>query len=57
MWIRMEKFGNVSDVLLKFQYLTNQKNTNDTKPYFPLLTIEISVFKAYNALFRVRGEF
>ena len=50
MWIRMEKFGNVSDVLLKFQYLTNQKNTNDTKPYFPLLTIEISVFKGNNML-------
>ena len=44
MWIRMEKFGNVSDVLLKFQQLTNQYNTKELPYYFSLLTIEISVF-------------
>ncbi|ERI62575.1 hypothetical protein HMPREF1551_01807 [Capnocytophaga sp. oral taxon 863 str. F0517] len=30
----MEKFGNVSDVLLKFQQLTNQYNTKELPCYF-----------------------
>ena len=44
MWIRMEKFGNVSDVLLKFQQLTNQYNTKELPCYSPLYTIEKRVF-------------
>ena len=50
MWIRMEKFGNVSDVLLKFQQLTNQYNTKELPYYFPLLAIEKRVFQAYNGI-------
>ena len=37
-------YGNVSDVLLKSQQLTNQHNTKELPYYFPLPTIEISVF-------------
>ena len=44
MWIKMEKFGNVSDVLLKFQQINNQYNTKIVQPYFPLPTIEKRVF-------------
>ena len=44
MWIKMGKFGNVSDVLLKFQYPYNQYNTKELPCYFYLLTIEISIF-------------
>ncbi len=29
MWIKMGKFGNISDVLLIFQQLTNQYNTKE----------------------------
>ena len=36
--------GNVSDVLLKLQQLTNQYNTKDLPYYFSLPIIEISVF-------------
>ena len=36
--------GNVSDVLLKFQQFTNQCNTKELPYYFPLPTIDISVF-------------
>ena len=36
--------GNVPIVLLKFQQLTNQYNTKELTHYFPLYTIEISVF-------------
>ena len=46
----MKNGGNVSDVLLKFQYHYNQQNTKKTKIYFSLPIIEISVFQAYNAL-------
>ena len=47
----MEKnYGNVSDVLLKFQQPTNQYNTKELPHYFPSPIIEISVFKAYKAL-------
>lgn len=46
MWIKMGKFGNVSDVLLKFQLLTNQYNTKELTHYFPLPTIEKRVFKS-----------
>ena len=41
-------FGNVSDVLLKSQQLTNQYNTKELPYYFLLPTIEINVSKAYN---------
>ena len=41
---RLEKRGNVSDVLLKFYYIKNQYNTKIVQPYFPLLTIEKRVF-------------
>ena len=37
-------FGNVPDVLLKFQQLTNQYNTKELPYYFSLLAIEKSVF-------------
>jgi len=37
-------------MLLKFQQLTNQYNTKELPYYFSLPIIEISVFKAYNAL-------
>ena len=37
-------YGNVSDVLLKFQQLANQYNTKELPYYFPLSTIDISVF-------------
>ena len=37
-------YGNVSDMLLKLQQLTNQYNTKELPYYFSLLTIEISVF-------------
>ena len=40
MWV----MSNVPDVLLKFQQLTNQYNTKELPYYFPLYTIEISVF-------------
>ena len=43
-------FGNVSDVLLKFQQLDNQYNTKELPYYFSLPTIEISIFKAYKVL-------
>ena len=36
--------GNVLDVLLKFQQLTNQYNTKELPYYFLFYTIEISVF-------------
>ena len=36
--------SNVSDVLLKFQQLTNQYNTRELPYYFSLYTIEVSVF-------------
>ena len=42
--------GNVSDVLLKFYYIKNQHNTKIVQPYFPLYTIEKSVFQAYKVL-------
>ncbi len=42
--------GNILDVLLKSQQLANQNNTKELPYYFSLPTIEISVFKAYNAL-------
>jgi len=41
--------GNVSDVLLKIQQINNQHNTKELPCYFLLPTIEISVFKTYNA--------
>ena len=40
----MSQMGNVSDVLLKLQQLTNQCNTKELPYYFSLYTIEISVF-------------
>ena len=43
-------FGNVSDVLLKSQQLTNQYNTKELPHYIPLPTIEKRVFQAYNVL-------
>ena len=43
-------FGNVSDVLLKSQQLTNQYNTKELPCYFPLLAIEKRVFQAYNGI-------
>jgi len=43
-------FGNVSDVLLKSQQLTNQYNTKELPYYFPLPSIEKNVFKVYNVL-------
>ena len=46
----MKNGGNVSDVLLKFQYHYNQQNTKKTKIYLPLPTIEKRVFQAYKAL-------
>jgi len=46
----MEKFGNVSDVLLKFQQINNQYNTKELNLYFPLPIIEKSILKAYKAL-------
>ena len=42
MWV----MGNVSDVLLKFQQLTNQYNTKELPCYFLLPTIEKNVFSA-----------
>ena len=36
--------GNVSDVSLKFCFINNQYNTKELPYYFPLYTIEISVF-------------
>ena len=43
----MEKnYGNVSDVLLKFQKPANQYNTKEQPYYFPLPTIEKNVFSA-----------
>ncbi len=42
--------GNVSDVLLKIYFINNQYNKKELPYYFLLLTIEIRVFKAYNAL-------
>ena len=47
-------FGNVSDVLLKSQQLTNQYNTKELPYYFLLLAIEKRVFQAYNDI-RQRG--
>ena len=47
----MEKnYGNVSDVLLKFQQLANQYNIKGLNLYFPLPIIEKSILKAYKAL-------
>jgi len=46
----MGNVGNVSNVLLKLQQLTNQHNTKELPCYFPLPTIDKSVFKTYNAL-------
>ena len=46
----LHKGGNVSDVLLKLQQLTNQYNTKELPYYFIFYTIEISGFQAYNAL-------
>ncbi|EJU34575.1 hypothetical protein HMPREF1154_0703 [Capnocytophaga sp. CM59] len=47
----MEKnYGNVSDVLLKFQQPTNQYNTKELNLYFPLPIIEKSILKGYNTL-------
>ena len=46
----MGVMGNVSDVLLKAQQLTNQYNTKELPYYFLLPIIEISVFQTYNAL-------
>ena len=43
-------FGNVSDVLLKSQQLTNQYNTKELPYYFPLLAIEKRDFQAYNGI-------
>ena len=43
-------YGNVSDVLLKSQQLTNQYNTKELPYYFSLPTIEKRVFQTYNAL-------
>ncbi len=43
-------FGNVPDVLLKFQQLTNQYNTKELPHYIPLPIIEISILKGYNTL-------
>ena len=34
----MDKGGNVSDVLLKFQQITNQYNTKELPYYIPLPT-------------------
>lgn len=45
-----EKLGNVSDVLLNFYHFKNQHNTRELPYYFPLYTIEISVFQAYKTL-------
>ena len=50
MWIKMKKFGNVSDVLLIFQQLANQYNIKELTRYFSLPTIEKSILKAYKAL-------
>ena len=49
-------FGNVSDVLLKSQQLTNQYNTKELPYYFPLLAIEISVFKPIMVLNSFTGS-
>mgnify|MGYP000846422392 FL=1 len=46
----MGNVGNVSDVLLKVQQLTNQYNTKELPYYFSLPTIEKRVFQAYKAL-------
>ena len=40
----MSQMGNVPDVLLKPQKLTNRYNTKELPYYFLLHTIEISVF-------------
>ena len=50
MWIKMGKFGNVSDVLLKSQQLANQYNIKELNLYFPLPIIEKSILKGYNTL-------
>ena len=46
----MGSVGNVSDMLLKAQRLTNQHDTKEPPHYFPLPTIEKRVFQAYNTL-------
>jgi len=46
----VSKVSNVSDVLLKFQQINNQYNTKELLHYFPLYTIEKSVFQAYKEL-------
>ena len=46
----LDVLGNVSDVLLNFYHFKNQHNTRELPYYYPLYTIEISVFKTYNAL-------
>ena len=48
--------GNIPNVLLKFQQLTNQYDTKELPCYFSLYTIEISVFQACKVLQIVRGE-
>ncbi len=42
--------GNIPNVLLKFQQLTNQYDTKELPYYFPLPSIEKNVFKVYNVL-------
>lgn len=49
-------FGNVSDVLLKSQQLTNQYNTKELPHYIPLPIIEISVFKPIMVLNSFTGS-
>ena len=55
-FIKHKLLGNVSDVLLKAQQFANQYNTKELPHYFPLPTIEISVFQACKVLQIVRGE-
>ena len=47
---KLGRFGNVSDVLLKFQQLANQYNIKELSLYFPLPIIEKSILKGYNTL-------
>ena len=34
-YIKVSIMGNISDMLLKFQYLTNQRNTKELNLYIP----------------------
>jgi len=52
----IKRCDNISDVLLKFQQLTNQYNTKELPYYFPLPTIEISVFKPIMVLDSFSGS-